>query len=108
MKILQWSMTIPKDKQMAFIEWFENTAGPGLNKFGALDHEIYKVEDKQIVGRQTIETDKFIERVYFKDDFDLSRYFAQVKADPVAREMSRMYEEEFGACDIQLRILVSP
>lgn len=31
MKILQWSMTIPKDKQEAFLVWFKKIAGPQLN-----------------------------------------------------------------------------
>lgn len=100
-------MTISKDKQAEFLKWFEEVAGPQLGKFGAKKHEIYEVEDKQVVGRQVVEVDRFIEQVYFDDDFDIPSYFARVKADPVAWALSRKYEEEFGATDIELRVLTS-
>lgn len=105
MKILQWSMTIPKEKQEAFIRWFKEVAGPNFAGFGAKKHEIFKVLGTQIIGRQTVEVDKFIERVFFDDDFDVSGYFANVKANPEAWKLSRMYEDEFGAKDIELRVL---
>ncbi len=108
MKILQWSMTIPKDKEQAFIKWFNETAGPTLEGFGAKKHELHKVEDKQIVGRQTLEKDRFIERVYFEDNFNLPDYFSMVKNNPEVHKLSQSYEEVFGAKDVELRILVSP
>jgi len=107
MKALQWTMTTPKSKQKAFIKWFDEIAGPTFAGFGAKDHEMYKVEDREIVGRQILEKDKFIERVYFDDDFDISSYFANVKKDSKAWKISRMYENTFGAKDIELRILNS-
>jgi len=105
MKILQWSMTIPEEKQEEFVKWFNETAGPILGGFGVKKHEIYKVANREIIDRQTVEKDKFIERIYFDDDFDLPSYFAKVKADPKAWKLSRMYEDKFGAKDIQLRVL---
>jgi len=105
MKILQWSMTIPKGKQNEFIKWFKEIAGPAFASFGAKKHEIYRVEDKEIVERQKVENNRFIERVYFDDDFDIPTYFAKVKTDPEAWKLSRMYEDRFGAMDIELRIL---
>lgn len=108
MKILQWSMTIPKEKQAGFIKWFKETAGPTLGKFGAKKHELYKVEDKQVVGRQFIEKDRFIERIYFDDKFNIQSYFETVRQDPQAWEISREYEEKFGATNIELRVLNSP
>ena len=105
MKALQWTMTIPEDKQAKFVKWFKEIAGPALDGFGAIEHEIYQVADTQIVGRQITEQNKFIERVYFNDDFDIPSYFARVKADPEAWKLSRMYEQEFGATDIELRVL---
>jgi len=108
MKVLQWSMTIPKEKQKAFIKWFEKEAGPILGGFGVIRHEFYKVEDKQIVGRQLIEKNRFIERIYFRNDFDIPSYFVKVKASPKAWKLSRMYEENFGAKYIELRILKNP
>lgn len=108
MKILQWSMTIPINKEPAFIKWFEETAGPTFEGFGAKKHELYKVENKQVVGRQTLEKNRFVERVYFEDNFDLPDYFAKVKNNPEAHKLSRSYEEVFGATNIELRILVSP
>ena len=101
-------MTIPKDKEQAFIKWFDEIAGPTLEGFGAKKHELHKVEDKQIIGRQTLEKDRFIERVYFEDSFNLPDYFAKVKNNPEANKLSQSYEEIFGATDIELRILISP
>ncbi len=100
-------MTIPKEKQKDFLSWFKNTAGPQLNKFGAVNHEIYKIEDKQIVRRQTVEADRFIERVYFEDEFNISDYFEAVKQNPQAWKISREYEGKFGATNIELRVLKS-
>ena len=108
MQILQWSMAIPKGRQQAFIKWFDEVAGLKLGGFGAKGHELYKVEDRQVVGRQTVEQDRFIERVYFEDSFNIPDYFAKVKNDPEAYKLSRSYEEIFGATNIELRVLVSP
>ena len=105
MKALQWTMIIPKEKQDKFIGWFNKTAGPGLGKFGALKHELYKVSDKAIVGRQKIEKDKYIERIYFEDKFSIPDYFIAVKNDPKAWRLSRMFEDNFGAKNVGLNIL---
>lgn len=64
-------------------------------------------EDKQIIGRQLVEKDRFIERIYFEDDFNIPTYFAKVKANPKAWKLSRMYESKFRAKDIKLRVLKS-
>lgn len=105
MKALQWSMTIPQNKQGAFLKWFNEIAGPQLNGFGAVKHEIYQVTDKPVIGHQTVEENRFIERVYFEDSFNISEYFARVKAAPAAWALSRMYEKDFGATNIELRII---
>ena len=105
MKALQWSMTIPKDNQEAFVKWFSEVAGPLFDDFGAKKHELYKVEDKEIIGKQVKEEDRYVERVYFDDDFDIPSYFTNVKANPEAWKISRMYEGKFGAKGIELRIL---
>lgn len=107
MKALQWSMTIPKNKQRAFIKWFNDVAGPLFAGYGAKKHELYKVEERRIVGKQIAEKDRFIERVYFDDNFDIPSYFTNVKANLEAWKISRMYEGEFGAKDIELRVLLS-
>lgn len=98
-------MTIPKNKQAAFVKWFNEVAGPTFAGFGAKKHEIYKVGDKEVVERQKVENDRFIERIYFDDDFDIPSYFVKVKANPKAWKLSRMYEKKFGATDIELRVL---
>ncbi len=107
MRVLQWSMTIPEGKQKDFVEWFNKVAGPGLNKFGAIKHELYKVADNEVVGKQIVEKDRYIERIYFNDDFDIPKYFSAVKTDPEAWKISRVYEENFGASKIELRVLYS-
>jgi len=100
-------MTIPLEKETAFIKWFQEIAGPSLSKFGAIKHELYKVENHNIIGRQLTENQRFIERVFFEDNFSLSDYFSRVKADPEAWNMSRLYESDFQAQDIELRVLNS-
>jgi len=101
-------MTIPKEKQADFVKWFEEVAGPTLGGFGAKKHELFKVMEEQMIGRQLIEKDRFIERVYFDDNFDIPLYFSWVKENSKAWEISRMYEDAFGAKDIELRVLFSP
>ena len=105
MKCLQWTMTIPKKKQKDFLRWFKEVAGPNFAGFGAKKHELFKIIEKVVVGRQVVENDRFIERVYFNQDFDIPSYFVKVKADPEAWKLSRMYEAEFGAINIELRVL---
>lgn len=100
-------MTVPEEKQAEFVEWFKNVAAPTFAKFGAIGHEMYKVEDKPIIGRQVIEKNRFIERVFFEDDFEIPKYFATVKQNPEAWKLSRMYENDFGAKEIELRVLTS-
>ena len=65
MKALQWTMTIPEEKQEVFVKWFKNVAGPTFSRFGAKKHELYKIADIQVVGKQLAEKDRFVERVYF-------------------------------------------
>jgi hypothetical protein len=93
MQILQWSMTIPPAKQQPFEKWFTEIAGPKLNTFGAQKHELFKEENR------------YVERIYFANDFNTPDYFSAVKANPEAWKLSRMYEQEFGAIDIELRAL---
>mgnify|MGYP001577132717 FL=1 len=88
-------MTIPAAKQSEFEKWFKETAGPVLGKFGAKRHEIYK----------TVKENRFVERIYFDNDFDIPDYFVAVKADSNAWEISRMYEGKFGAKDVELKVL---
>lgn len=107
MRAIQWSMTIPKEKQKEFEMWFKKTAGPIFAQFGSIGHEIYKVEEIEIVGHQVTEQDRYIERVFFADDFEIPEYFAGVKQDPEAWKLYRMYENEFRAKDIELRVLDS-
>lgn len=68
-------------------------------------HELLKVVDTQLIGKQIIEKDRFIERVFFDDDFNIPIYFAKVKENSEAWKLSRSYEEVFGAQDIELRVL---
>lgn len=107
MKVLQWSMTIPKEKQKDFLKWFKEISGSILGGFGAKKHELYKVEDKQVIGRQFVEKDRFIERIYFDDEFSIPSYFEAVKQNPQAWKISREYEDKFSATNIELRILRS-
>jgi hypothetical protein len=107
MKVLQWSMTIPKEKQKEFVKYFHKTMAPTFQRFGAKKHELYKVVDKEIIGRQTIEENRFIERVFFDDDFHIPNYFSKVKKDSEALKISKSYEKTFKAKNIELRILTN-
>ena len=107
MKILQWTMTIPRYKQVEFVDYFNRVLGPTFQRFGALKHELYKVADNQAIGRQVVEQDRYIERVFFDDTFDIPSYFAKVRADPEASKLARSYEDRFEAKDIELRLLLA-
>ena len=106
MKILQWSMSIPHDKQQDFIKYFYVVLGPTFQGFGAKSHELFQVSEEHIIGKQIVEENRFIERVFFDDDFDIPSYFAKVKENPEAWKLSRSYEEIFGATGIELRVLL--
>lgn len=88
-------MTIPAGMQPAFEKWFKDAAGPVLGGFGAKKHDIYKITKEN----------KYVERIYFDNNFDIPGYFAAVKADPKAWKLSRMYEGKFGAKDVELKTL---
>jgi len=107
MKVLQWSMTIPKKKQGAFLRCSKERFSPTWKKFGCVKYELLKVENKPIKG-SVLEKDRFFERVYFEGSFDIPSFFAKVKENPKAWELSRLYEKKFGAHDIELRILAFP
>lgn len=100
-------MTIPQNKQEEFIHYFYAVLAPNFQKFGAQKHELLRVMEVQLIGKQTLEKDRFIERVFFNDDFDIPSYFARVKENPEAWKLSRSYEEIFDAKDIELRILIN-
>jgi hypothetical protein len=88
-------MTIPEKRQEAFVAWFKEKAAPAFEKFGAIKHGLYKEKNKNV----------FIERLSFVDCFEVKDFFAEVKADPEARKLSRMYEGDFGARNVELKIL---
>jgi len=88
-------MTVPEKKQEAFVTWFKEEAAPGFEKFGAIKHELYREKDKNM----------FVERVFFVDCYDVQDFFTKVKADAKAWKLSRMYEGEFKAKNINLRVL---
>jgi hypothetical protein len=94
-KVLQWTITIPAGRQEAFETWFEEKGSEGFEKFGALKHELYRERGKN----------KYVERLFFVDSFDTKDFFAKVKADPKAWQLSRMYEGEFEAKDVEMKVL---
>jgi hypothetical protein len=103
MKAIQYSMCIPKDTQDGFIDYAKKVLGPTWEKYGCKKYECYKVLDQRVAGRQTIEQDRFIERIYFDDDFDIQSFFKTIKdKEP---EKARSYENTFRAYQIELRIV---
>ncbi len=107
MKAIQWSMTIPTEKQEDFVKYSQNVLKPTWQRFGCKRYECHKVVGEKIIPKQIAENDKFIERLYFEDDFDVVGFFSAVKKDENANKISRSYEELFGARDIELRVLLS-
>ncbi|PIV62540.1 hypothetical protein COS12_01970 [Candidatus Roizmanbacteria bacterium CG01_land_8_20_14_3_00_33_9] len=108
MKILQWSMTIPKMNQRAFLKCSREEISSTWKKFGCIKYELLKVENKPLVGKTVLEQDRFIERLYFGDSFNIPSFFEKIRKSPKAWKLSRKYEGKFGAHGIELRILISP
>jgi len=100
-------MTIPSEKQKEFIKYSQKVLAPTWVKFGCLKYELHKVEENKTVERQLIEKNRFIERLYFADDFDVSGFFESVRKNEEAFRISKSYEDKFGAKKIVLRILGS-
>ena len=71
MKVLQWSMTIPKGKQEDFVKTAKSKFAPTWKKFGCVKYELLKVEEEPVVGKSVLERDQYIERLYFNDNFEL-------------------------------------
>lgn len=103
MIIIQYTLSIPKDQQASFIRYSEKTLAPTWKKYGCKRYECVKIEEKKVVGRQVLERNKFIERLYFEDDFNLSKFYAKTRKNNA--EVTRAYEEKFKAQKIELRIL---
>lgn len=96
-------MSIPKDKQRNFIEYSKKVLGPTWKKYGVKKHECCQIAEKTVVGRQLTEQNRFIERLYFEDDFDIPNFFKVAREKEL--EKTKSYEEKFGAYSIELRIL---
>lgn len=96
-------MTIPVDKQEAFVEYCRMVLGPTWKKYGVKKHECYRVAEKAVVGRQMTEENRFIERLYFDDNFNIPNFYKEARQNEP--EKVRSYEEQFGASQIELRIL---
>ncbi|MBU0976292.1 MAG: hypothetical protein ABIE03_05525 [Patescibacteria group bacterium] len=103
MKAIEYIMSISKETEAEFLKYVKEVLGPTWKKLGCQKHEIYKVTDKAIVGRQIVEQDRFIERLYFGDDFDISRFYSEARKKYL--EVVRSYEDMFGVYQIELRIL---
>ncbi len=96
-------MSIPKDRQKDFIDYAKKVLGPTWKKYGCRKHECYQVAEQVVVGKQITEQDKFIERLYFDDDFDIPSFYKITKEKEL--EKAKSYKNKFGACRIEVRIL---
>ncbi len=93
MKVVQWSMTVSNNLHQEFIEYSQNVLKPTWFKFGAIDYRLFEGENK------------FIEQLFFPEDFNPEEFFAKVKSDPKANEVSKSYEQHFQATNIQKEVL---
>lgn len=96
MKIVQWSMTIPANLHQDFIQHSQTALKPTWTKFGAVDYKLFKSETNP---------DKFIEQLFFPNNFDPQLFFQKVKSDPEAAKISQSYEQQFHATNIEKEII---
>jgi len=107
MEILQWTMSIPKDKQEEFVEFYNQRMRPMWLNYGATKAELLKTSREEIAGQNNFPDDQFVERLYLEEGLTAEEFFNKVKAVPEAWEISRQYEKKFGAKDIVMKILRS-
>ena len=105
METLQWTMIIPKDKQSAFISFYDQTMRPIWLRFGATKCELFKSSREKVAGDNHFPEEQFVEILYLKEGLTAKEFFEQVKADPEAWKISRQYEKQFGARDIVMKVL---
>jgi len=105
MEVLQWTMTIPKNKQDEFVSFYNQTMRPTWIKFGATKCELLKTFRKKVVGENDFLEEQFVETLYLKKGLTAEGFFEAVKAVPEAWEISRQYEKQFGAKDIVMKVL---
>ncbi len=105
MEVLQWIMTIPKDKQSAFVSFYNQTMRPIWLRFGAVKCDLFKTFREKVAGESYFPEEQFVETLYLQKDLTAKEFFEKVKADPEAWEISRQYEKQFGATNIVMRVL---
>ena len=105
MEVLQWTMTIPQNKQEEFIKYYNRTLKPTWLQFGAIKCELFKTSREKISGENSFPKDQFVEILYLKDKLSASEFFERVKAVPKAWDISRQYEKRFGARNIIMKVL---
>ena len=103
MIIIQYTLSIPKDSQAEFIQYSKDVLAPTWKKYGCIRYECAQIEEQQIVGRQVIESGRYVERLYFNDDFDILNFYHTTREQ--VPEVTKAYETQFGAHHIELRIL---
>jgi len=103
MIIIQYTLSIPREKQTDFIRYSREVLAPTWKKYGCKRYECAKVEDQKLVDRQALEQNRFIERLYFENDFNIRKFYNDARQnDP---EITKAYEVKFNARQIELRIL---
>jgi hypothetical protein len=105
MEVLQWTMSIPRDKQDEFVRFYDQTMRPTWLKFGATKCELFKTFREKVAGQNSLPEDQFVEMLYLEQGLTAEDFFNKVKAVPEAWEISRQYEKRFGAKDIVMRVL---
>jgi len=107
MEALQWTMTIPQDKQSAFISFYNQTIRSTWLKFGAIKCELFKTLREKVTKDNYFPEEQFVETIYLKEGLTAKEFFEQVKANPEAWEISRQYEKQFDARDIVMKVLIN-
>jgi hypothetical protein len=105
METIQWTMTIPKDKQKSFIKFYGEIMRPTWLKFGASRCELFKTYREKILGKNSFLEEQFVEMLYLEEGITAQDFFERVKAAPKAWEISRQYENKFGAKSIIMKVL---
>ena len=89
-------MTIPKEKQVAFLQYYRASMEPTWLKYGAT---------KCVISRTNPSGDEFVELIFLKEGISADSFFASVKADVAAWDISRQYESRFSATNIVRKTL---
>jgi len=79
METIQWTMTIPKDKQNEFVRYYDRTMRPTWIKFGATKCEFFKTFREKVAGENSFPEEQFVEILYLQEGLTAKGFFKKPK-----------------------------